>query len=406
MPAASQRLLFALLCFASLTVWVRESWAAAAFQAGIFLLFASRAGSIPLRTLLPVAALPAAGLLQLALGLSAVPSFTVEAVLHWASLAAVFVLARHECADPSLRTRFLTAAAAFGGAMSVLCLVQLNTSQGRFLWYFDSGHRDAIYASFASYDNWAQFAEMTLPLAIWKIADSRARGPLWSAVSGLTIASVIATGARAGTLICTALALVSLGALATRGAEMRRKLAIPLLLAPVAAVAFTVIAGTDLVWKRLHQGAPYQDRMHYLLSSIDLIRERPLLGWGLGTWPLVYPRKARIDDSVFVNRAHNDWAEYTSDGGFVFLAALATPFARALPWIPANPWAAGIAGVLLHAFVDYPFPRAGVSAWLFALLGALYAARPKRRLTGAVPAGENRSGATAPGAARTGIRRT
>lgn len=373
MPSASQRLLFALLCFASLTVWVRESWAAAAFQAGIFILFASRAGSIPVRALLPVVALPAIGLLQLACGISAVPSYTVEAVLHWASLAAVFVLARGCCAEEADRAGFLSGMAAFGAAMSVLCLLQLNTSQGRFLWYFDSG-LTAIFASFGSYNNWAQFAELMLPLAIWKIADTREKGPVWAAASGLMAASVAATGARAGTLICMVLALTSLAALARSNATARRKLAVPLLLAPVAALAFTMIAGTDLVWKRLHQEAPYHDRMQYLLSSVDLIRERPVLGWGLGTWPLVYPQKARIDDSVFVNRAHNDWAEYTADGGFVFLAALAFPFLSALPWMWRNPWALGILGVLVHAWVDYPFPRAGVSAWLFALLGALYAA--------------------------------
>ncbi len=373
MPSASQRLLFALLCFASLTVWVRESWAAAAFQAGIFILFASRAGSIPVRDVLPVVALPAIGLVQLAFGISAAASYTVEAVLHWASLGAVFALARSSSASADDRASFLSGAAAFGAVMSVLCLVQLNTSQGRFLWYFDSGFT-AIFASFGSYNNWAQFVELMLPLAIWKIADSREKGAFWAAASGLMAASVAATGARAGTLICTVLALVCLVALARANPAARRKLAVPLLLAPVAGLAFTLIAGTDLVWKRLHQEAPYHDRMQYLLSSVDLIRDRPVLGWGLGTWPLVYPQKARIDDSVFVNRAHNDWAEYTSDGGFVFLAALALPFLWALPWMWRNPWALGVLGVLVHAWVDYPFPRAGVSAWLFALLGLLYAA--------------------------------
>lgn len=394
MPSASQRLLFALLCFASLTVWVRESWAAAAFQAGTFILFASRAGSIPVRDLLPVVALPAIGLLQLALGISAVPSHTVEAVLHWASLGAVFALARSSGSEAVDRAGFLTGAGAFGAAMSALCLLQLYSSQGRFLWFFDTG-LSAVFASFGSYNNWAQFVELTLPLAIWKIADSRDKGAFWAAASGLMLASVAATGARAGTLICTALVLVCLVMLARANATARRKLAVPLLLAPVAGLAFTLIAGTDLVWKRLHQEAPYHDRMQYLLSSVDLIRDRPLLGWGLGTWPLVYPQKARIDDSVFVNRAHNDWAEYTAEGGFVFLAALALPFLWVVPRIGRSPWAIGILGVLVHAWVDYPFPRAGVSAWLFALLGILHAApgRSESRTPSSVRAAKARQDA-------------
>jgi hypothetical protein len=379
MPVASQRLLFALLCFASLTVWVRQFWAVAAFQAGILILYASGAERIPIRYAAPVLALPLIGLVQLVTSQTSVASMTVEAVLHWGSLAAVFALTRYACQDARARSAFLTGAGAFGAAMSVLCLLQLHTSGGRFLWYFDTGLEGAIYASFGSYNNWAQFAELVLPITIWKIGNCQGRNALWAVSSGLLAASVAATGARAGTLICAALALASLGSLARSRGVPRGRLTVPLLAAPAAAIAFTMLAGTDLIWKRFHQEAPYEDRMQYLLSSIELVRDRPLLGWGLGTWPLVYPHKARIDDSVFVNRAHNDWAEAAADGGFIFLLALAAPLLWSVKWIWGKPWALGIAGVVVHAWVDYPFPRSGVSAWLFAMAGALWAAGETER---------------------------
>ena len=34
-------------------------------------------------------------------------------------------------------------------------------------------------------------------------------------------------------------------------------------------------------------------------------------------------------------------------------------------------WGIGVLAVFLHALVDYPFARFGVTAWLFILVGAL-----------------------------------
>jgi membrane associated rhomboid family serine protease len=40
-------------------------------------------------------------------------------------------------------------------------------------------------------------------------------------------------------------------------------------------------------------------------------------------------------------------------------------------------WGVGILAVLLHAVVDYPFARLGVSIWWFALFGALLSFQPR-----------------------------
>jgi hypothetical protein len=43
-------------------------------------------------------------------------------------------------------------------------------------------------------------------------------------------------------------------------------------------------------------------------------------------------------------------------------------------------WGLGLIAVMLHACVDYPFPRPAVSGWLFAMLALLYIARSSDRL--------------------------
>jgi hypothetical protein len=51
------------------------------------------------------------------------------------------------------------------------------------------------------------------------------------------------------------------------------------------------------------------------------------------------------------------------------------PFAACVPTAVRNPWGLGLIAVMLHACVDYPFPRPAVSGWMFLMLALLYMAR-------------------------------
>jgi len=387
MPGSRQwLLLFVLLCFATLTVWVRELWAVSLFYAGVFVLFASRVGGMHPSTWLLFVPLPLTGVIQLVAGRTVVPSATVEAVLHWGALGAVFALARHVCAEAEDRHRFLSATAGFGIGMAALCLLQMETSGGKFLWHFETGYPERIFGSFGSRNNWAHFMEVMIAVCLWKTVQDPPRAALFVISSGLMYGSVIASASRAGSFACTAVMVAVLGVLAVKHAALRKTALLTLAGAPVAAALFTYAAGWETVALRLQEQEMYKERWSFVLSSLELIRERPLLGWGLGTWPIVYPHKALQDDSTFINRAHNDWVEYGSDAGLLFLAALAIPFLRALPWMVRHPWSLGLAAVLAHAWVDYPFPRPGVSGWMFAILGMLYAAENSKFKDGDRPA--------------------
>jgi O-antigen ligase len=116
-----------------------------------------------------------------------------------------------------------------------------------------------------------------------------------------------------------------------------------------------------------------------------MAKHRPLTGFGLGTFPEVYQRYAVKDFPFYANHTHNDWAEFAADGGLPFLLLVLIPFAAAIPTAIRHPWGLGLIAVMVHACVDYPFPRPAVSGWMFALLGALYMARMSDRTTRRVP---------------------
>jgi O-antigen ligase len=198
-------------------------------------------------------------------------------------------------------------------------------------------------------------------------------------------ASVAASGSRAGTLLVAAEA-VAVPALVWfqggwfRGKSGSRPLAtiVPLL---ILTGALTAVAGGGIVWDRLWENEPLALRRHYLEASLQMARERPWTGFGLGTWPHVYPAYARVDNGMFANRAHNDWAEWAAEGGIPFAAAMLLLAAGSVPPAVRSVWGIGLISVAAHALVDYPFARLPQAAWWFAVL-ALVCALPRQNHAG------------------------
>jgi O-antigen ligase len=113
---------------------------------------------------------------------------------------------------------------------------------------------------------------------------------------------------------------------------------------------------------------------------------RPVLGWGLGTFPTVYPAYRSFYTNLFVNEAHNDYAQLLVETGLLGFALMLwfviVLYRRGLPtsrrwefkWDGAVSVAAllGCTGILLHSFVDFNL-QIPANAALFYVLCALAA---------------------------------
>jgi O-antigen ligase len=113
-----------------------------------------------------------------------------------------------------------------------------------------------------------------------------------------------------------------------------------------------------------------------------MIRDRPLTGFGLGTWSEVYPGFARFDDGRFANQAHNDWAQWAAEGGLPFFLLMAVVVGLAVRPAYRSLWGLGLLAVFMHGFIDYPMQqRPALAAFFFALLGIVnaYAGKVPRR---------------------------
>jgi len=102
-------------------------------------------------------------------------------------------------------------------------------------------------------------------------------------------------------------------------------------------------------------------------DTLKMMAQKPVLGWGLGVFPEIYPQFSSLSTNLQVGVAHNDYLQFLVEvGALGFVAALwflLTLFRSALKklkhWPPdtntAVPLAAvlGITGILVHSFVDF-----------------------------------------------------
>jgi O-antigen ligase len=216
---------------------------------------------------------------------------------------------------------------------------------------------------------------------------SRRNALVHAAMAGVMYASVIACGSRAGSILATAGILVTLPLAAHRGLISLRGAGASFARIAALAAVFVAVVGWRGLTERFEQSDPYVHRREMLQSSLAMARERPWLGFGLGTFEEAYPAYALFDIGLVVNHAHNDWAEWLAEGGVPFLLLTASLAAWAVVPAIRSIWGVGLLSVFLHALVDYPMQRLGLAAWVFVLLGALAAQeRDREKKPGDTPA--------------------
>ena len=125
-------------------------------------------------------------------------------------------------------------------------------------------------------------------------------------------------------------------------------------------------------------------RVTMLEDSLKMVRQRPLLGWGFGTFPVVYPSFRSFYTNLAVNAAHNDFVEVTVETGLLgfalmvaFIYLLYRNGLRRVQHWRHDPRAStalaalvGCTGLLVHSFSDFNL-QVPANAALFFVLAAL-----------------------------------
>jgi O-antigen ligase len=169
-----------------------------------------------------------------------------------------------------------------------------------------------------------------------------------------------------------------------RGAAMKAGLALALVVSLFAGV---VLLGGEEALSRfvgsVNTDDPTTGRAHFWGVTVDIIKNHPLIGTGLGAFSVVYTGYDSRNGMYRLEQAHNDYLQVLSDGGIVgaliglfFLVSLfrmgfarresRDDFRRGV----ATGALAGCFAVLIHSFFDFTL-HTPANALLFLVLAAL-----------------------------------
>jgi O-antigen ligase len=379
----SASILGSLLCISILIMWMQGLWIVPTFfQAALYLLaafWAIRMVYHPYRVqmsfvLLPIAITVGWALLQLAIHSTVSRWETWYAAFTWTGNLTACFLALQICQSPKVRRRFLDALLLFALVISIVSTLQHFSSPKKIFGLFEDPGR-SIYGPFTSYDRYAMFAELIMPIAVVRALRQEQGQKTWwfLGIAATLFASVIAGASRAGSALILAEALILPVAAYYRGGVAVRRLKVTTARFALFAVIFTLVVGYTYLLHRFDEKDPYADRKGILLGTIAMARARPWFGFGLRNFANAYPAYAVVGFEKIVNEAHNDWAQWAAEGGIPLFLVMLSMAVWTVPRAFRSLWGIGILALFAHGLVDFPLQNATLEFWTFSLLGVLAA---------------------------------
>ncbi|MDQ6758237.1 MAG: O-antigen ligase family protein, partial [Acidobacteriota bacterium] len=274
---------------AVITNWVPSRWPDAGVQTGIFLIAIFAAARIalfgakcPVNWLqVPFAAAVLVGLVQLATNQTVYRFQTWVAVSDWLCLLFAFSAAFQVLEISALRRSLRVVSIFFGGLIALWAILQLYSSEGQILWVFPA--ELGAMGPYLNYDHYAAFMELLIPVALWEAVTDRRRAVQFGCMAAVMYASVIAGASRAGSVLVNlevaAVLIAALGRRAVTNREPRKWISLRI---GILFIAFTAVVGWDALLQRFQLKDPLYGRREIWAAGIDMIRDHPWFGVGLG----------------------------------------------------------------------------------------------------------------------------
>src|SRR3989475_10616573 len=390
--------LCALLIFGVLAFGAVESWSTFAFEAGataLFLIWAGKQlalGNVGLSKnplYLPAILFFVLILAQIVLRRSAYSYVTRYETLKYVSYGIVLLIAAECVRAEDARKIFALVMTVFGALYAFFALAQDLTSNSKLFWIRSARFHGAIYGSYVNHDHYAGLMEMLVPIPLALSMSHLLRGGkrvLVGFCAVLTATTIFLSGSRGG-MITFVLELVLLAALILGKRRSPREL-LGYAAICVFILALISFSSKGQVLGRIGDLDP-GIRPQITKDTLKMFLHRPVRGWGLGTFPIVYPRYRSFYTNLFINEAHNDYAQLLTEMGLLgFTLAvcfLTGMYHRGLSasrrwqnhWDGTVSLAAliGCTGILLHSFVDFNL-QIPANAAMFYVLCALAASEP------------------------------
>jgi len=320
---------------------------------------------------------------------SVAPPQTADALLRfvayvWIGLGAVLALDTEKA-----RRGFAIVLVASAAFQAVYGSGEYLTGRQHIFSFAKKHYLDSATGTFINRNHYATFLAMALPfalgLAIPASKDGKApstwRGRVLSVGDREAITRILAGACAAGIWLGLLLSSSRAGLGAAFLAALlvlvpRRRARAARWAAAIAAVVLlglltrelARLPGERLLSTRIDLHAP-GGRLSVWRDAGRLVAMRPGLGWGLGTFEGTYPTVRSLDVSLEYDHAHNDWLEWSVEGG-VLTAALAIALALLLIRRTHDVARAALAAVLFHAIWDFSLRIPSIPVTAAAVAGA------------------------------------
>lgn len=383
-----------LLIFSVMAFGTTQEWSVFTLRVGaavFFLLWAvwqallGEIRVIPNRLYLPVAAFLVVLAIQVAFHMTAYAWVTRYALMQYLAYAALLFVVTQTIGDEADFRRLLILLTAFGFLLAIFGLVQGFASNGKIYWMVTPREGGWIYGPYVNRNHYAGIVEMLVPAPFvlaalrGKAAPQRALFVFIGVIIGVT---AFTCQSRAG-MIAVSMELIFLAAFFLQ----RRKSATASLAIAVSAVLLVSflawLGGFQLLqrFQELHDVT----RVSVIKDSFAMVKSKPLLGWGAGTFPDIYPHFRSFYTDLFVNEAHNDVLQLLIETGLIgfsigvwFVMSMYRSAGERLrssrltaqgAWVLAA--TVGCTGILLHSFFDFNLHIAANAAWFYVLAGTI-----------------------------------
>jgi O-antigen ligase len=206
-----------------------------------------------------------------------------------------------------------------GVCLSLLGLFSYAYSMGTSFW------KGALSSTYVNHNHFAGYLELCLPLALGLTGYVTEKGKRAILILGivLMIVSLILTLSRGG-WIGAGLSLFFMAYLAKKRGILSKKMWIG---AVIWLTLFTAaVFGLNPIMERLstfdnifRDPINFDSRIKVWEGTLEVIRDRPLLGTGMGTFAYAFPSHRPAGINCRYLYAHNDFLHFTSEMGIFFL---------------------------------------------------------------------------------------
>ena len=390
-------LLSALLIFGPLAFGAVEEWSMLVLQAGATLLlciWALREAAVR-QLFLPAFSLWQPLVLffvlvaaQLALGTTAYRFATFNELLKDMVYGIVFLVAAH-CFRTEKRLRwFAITFTMFGFLLAVFAIVQNLTGADKLYWLRATHEQTmAMFGPYVNRNHYAGIMELLAPLSMGVALQEKVAWPKrgLAAFAGIIMAASIVLSLSRGGMIAMVIELLFL-VMVLYGVNRGKRTTLMLAAIFVVTLGFLAwlngagvvdrIGSVSTDWKSDFT----EGRAAMARDTLHMFRQKPVMGWGLGTYASVYPQFRSFFTNDFIEHAHNDYVEVLAETGVLGFAAVLwflvqlyrTGFRKIrrqrAPWQSAMALATltGCTGFLVHGFTDFNFHIPANAALFFA----------------------------------------